>query len=323
MMGAAWGLPAWVGYIAVRSFAIATGHVNVTTLIMLCAIPLYCGLSWWLIFGGLFVPALGAFGVGIAYAITAYLVWGMLIITVRLSRQTVFNRTFYRPFTWNWTCIKDILHLGVPFACQILLSEGILPIAGFIMVPFGSAAIAAFSISTKIHDLLGMVSFGLSETACVRLSIGLGAGRINQIRQSGWIAIQLSLIFNCLCGIFLTINAKQIVGWFLGQTNITALALTTSALPVTAGVLLLNGTHAIMGGILNGLKEAKGPLYITAFCAWGVGLPVGFCLAHALHAPVLGLWIGLLIGHLCILIFYLALLRHRLERLDLEFKDRS
>jgi MATE family multidrug resistance protein len=71
LAGAAWGLPAWVSYVAVRCLAIATGKIRITTLIMLASVPVHAGLTWLLVFGGFGLPACGVFGAGLAYTLTA------------------------------------------------------------------------------------------------------------------------------------------------------------------------------------------------------------------------------------------------------------
>ncbi len=85
LLGAAWGLPAWVCYVAVRSLAIATGRVRITTIIMLASVPVHAGLTWWLVFGGFGLPPLGAVGAGFAYSLTAFGAWGLLMTIVRTS----------------------------------------------------------------------------------------------------------------------------------------------------------------------------------------------------------------------------------------------
>ncbi|HEY4174533.1 MAG TPA: MATE family efflux transporter, partial [Rhodopila sp.] len=120
LIGAAWGLPAWVCYVAVRSFAVATGRIRVTTAIMLAAVPLHAGLTWWLVFGGLGLPRLGALGAGLAYSLAAFLAWGLLIVIVRTAPADTFSRTFSAPLVWDSQRYREIIRLGLPFACRIV-----------------------------------------------------------------------------------------------------------------------------------------------------------------------------------------------------------
>jgi MATE family multidrug resistance protein len=323
LIGAAWGLPAWVSYVAVRSFAVAVDRISVTTAIMLAAVPLHLVLTWWLVFGGFGVPALGALGAGIAYSLAAFLAWVALIIILRTSHRDDFSRAFSRPFTWNWPCIKEILWLGVPFAGRIVLAEGVLPVAGFIIAPFGPLSVAGYAISARIINLLSVFSFGFSEAANIRVGVGAGAGKAKQIKSAGWVAVQLSVVFNCFFATLLVLGPKQIAFWFLGGTNSPSLVSTTAALPFAAGVLVLGGFHTVVGGALSGIRDAKGPLFVTALCSWGFGLPLGFLLAHEVSSHVSGLWAGLLLGDLTAAILYLVLFRRWLTILHVEFEANS
>ncbi|WP_264797987.1 MATE family efflux transporter, partial [Acidocella aminolytica] len=317
LVGAAFGLPAWVGYVAVRSFAIAAGRVKATTAIMLAAVPFHLVLTYWLVFGGFGIPALGALGAGIAYSLAAFFAWSILGVILHKSPDDIFKRAFSRPYTWNWPYMKQIICLGIPFMCRIVLAEGVLPVAGFIIAPFGSVALAGYAVSVRIIDLLSMFSFGFSEAAGIRAGIGAGSKQHKLVGAAGWVALQLSLMFNGLFGAALILFPNQIAVLFLGSEGLSTLQITDFALPLTAGVLLLGGIHNVIGGALNGLQDAKAPLIATALCAWGVGLPLAFLLSHSMSLPVSGLWAGLLGGDLVAAAIYLFLFirwLHKLQR---------
>lgn len=316
LMGAAWGLPAWVCYVAVRSFAVATGRVRTTTAIMLAAVPLHGGLTWWLVFGGLGLRPLGAIGAGLAYSLAAVLAWGLLIIIVRTSRADAFSRSLSSPFTWESQRYWEIVRLGIPFACRIVLREGVLPAAAFVAAPFGSYAVSTHAVAARILDLLGVCSFGFSDAANTRVGIGIGAGKLCQVKSVGWISVQLSAFVSLLIVVVLLTEPAQFAFWFMGSADPAGIALTASVLPTAACVLFLEGIQSAIGGALSGMRDAKGPLLITVFGSWGIGLPVGFMLAHMIAVPVLGLWIGLLSGTCVTTTLYVIRFRRRLSCLQ-------
>lgn len=315
LIGAAWGLPAWVCYVAVRSFAVATGRVGVTTAMMFAAMPLHAGLTWWLVFGGLGVPPLGALGAGLAYSLAAVLAWGLLMIIVRVSPTDAFSRALSSPFTWERRRYLEIVRLGLPFACRIVLREGVLPAAAFVIAPFGPYALSAHAVAGRIVDLLGVSSFGFSSAASARVGIGIGAGTLRQVKSAGWISVQLSAGISLLIAVVLLTEPTQLASYFLGSADPSGIAMTVAVLPTAACVLFLGGIQSAIGGALSGMRDAKGPLLIAVFGSWGVGLPAGFLLARMTAPPVLGLWTGLLLGACITTILYVIRLRQRFRRL--------
>lgn len=316
LVGAAWGLPAWVCYVAVRSFAVATGRISVTTRIMLAAVPLHAGLTWLLVFGGPGLPPLGAFGAGLAYSLVAVLAWGLLIIIVRRSPVDAFSRSLSSPFNWDGRRYREIVRLGLPFACRIVLREGVLPAAAFIAAPFGAAAVAAHAVAARVVDLLGVFSFGFSDAANSRVGLGIGAGKLHQVRSAGWISVQLSAGVGLLIVALLLAMPMQAASWILGTADPAKIARTAALFPLAACVLFLDGIQSAIGGALSGMRDAKGPLLIAIGGSWGIGLPLGGLLAHVTSFPVQGLWMGLLLGACGTTILYVLRFRQRLWRLQ-------
>jgi len=210
LFGAAWGLPAWVCYVAVRSLAIATGRVRITTIIMLASVPVHAGLTWWLVFGGFGLPPLGALGAGFAYSLTAFGAWALLMTIVRASPVDAFGSVFRRPFVWDGERYRRIIRLGIPFSFRIMLREGVLPAAAFALAPYGAAAVAAHAVAAQVISLTGVFSFGFSDAANMRVSYALGAGVPHRAKHAGWIAIQLATAISVLLVAALVTEPMQI-----------------------------------------------------------------------------------------------------------------
>ncbi|HEX4366990.1 MAG TPA: MATE family efflux transporter [Rhodopila sp.] len=316
LIAAAWGLPAWVCYVAVRGFAVATGRVMVTTIIMLAAVPLHAGLTWWLVFGGLGIPPLGATGAGLAYSLVAYLAWGLLIVIVRAAPADPFSRSFAAPFTWNTRQYWQIVRLGIPFACRIVLREGMLPATAFVVAPFGPSALAAHAVAAQIVDLLGVFCFGFSDAANTRVGLAIGSGRVHHVGSAAWISVLLAAGVGLLVAGMLMAEPAWVVSWLLDGTESESAAAAAAVLPLAAFVLFLQGIQSAIGGALSGMRDAKGPLLIAVFGSWGIGLPLGTLLARISPLPVNGLWTGLLLGACVTTFFYVIRVRQLLRRLE-------
>ena len=312
LLGAAWGLPAWVCYVAVRSLAIATGRVRVTTIIMLASVPIHAGLTWWLVFGGFGLPPLGALGAGTAYSLTAFGAWALLATIVWTSPVDAFGSVFRRPFVWDSERYRDIIRLGLPFACRIVLGEGVLPAAALALAPYGAAAVAAHAVAAQVVILAGVFSFGISSAANMRVSYALGAGMPHRAKHSGWVAIQLATVVSALLVAALLAEPARIARWVLGNDDPVSIAAAAALLPVAACLLFLEGVQSAAGGALSGMQDAKGPLLIAITGSWAVGMPLAILLAWVTVTPALGLWIGLVVGGCLTTLLYLVRFRQKI-----------
>lgn len=306
LTGAAWGLPAWVSYVAVRCLAIATGRVRVTTAIMRASIPAHAGLTWLLVFGGLGLPAFGVLGAGAAYSLTAFGALAMLAALLGVSPQGEFGRVFRPPYILDHQRYHAVIRLGIPFACRILLREGVLPVAAFAVAPFGAAAVAAHAVATRIIGLTGVFSFGFGDAANVRVSYAMGAAAPERVRHAGWIAIQLATASGALVAGALMALPLSVAGWVLGDADPAGVLAAAALLPIAACLQFLEAVQSAAGGALNGLRDARGPLLISVVGWWIIGLPAGLLLSRLTEAPVDGMWWGLVMGGCLTTCLYLA-----------------
>jgi MATE family multidrug resistance protein len=296
LLGVAPGLPAWVLYVSLRSLAVATDTVRVTSAAMLAGIPVHAALVAWLTLGGGGLPPLGALGAGLAHAATGYLVLAVLAGLLRRRPGSVLAASLVTRPSWDRGRNRAVLQLGVPFACRILLREGVMPAMTLLLAPYGPAAVAAHAVAVRVADLLGVVAFGLSDAANARVGYALGMDQPDQAARSARIALQLSLLTGGTVSAIVVLAPSQIVSAILGPAGPEALVTVMALLPVVAAFLLLEIVMSAMGGALSGLRDAKGPLVIAVLGAWFIGLPLGSLLASVVTVPVLGLWLGFLVG---------------------------
>ena len=314
LAGAAWGLPAWVSYVAVRCLAVATGQARVTTLLMLASVPVHAALTWWLVFGGFGVPACGVAGAGAAYAATAYGALALLAVILRLSPRTAFASVFRYPIVLDPARCAVILRLGLPFACRIVLREGVLPAVAFAVAPFGASAVAAHAVAARIVELTGVFSFGISDAANMRVSYAIGRARPDAARHTAVVALQLSAMVGIGVAGLLVMVPATLLHRMLGNVDVATIATAAALLPIAAALQFLEAVQSAAGGALSGLRDAKGPLLISAVGAWVVGIPVGLLLAHWANMSVAGIWLGLVVGASLTTALYLARLRRMLTR---------
>lgn len=317
LAGAAWGLPAWVTYIAVRCVALAVGRAQVTTVVMLLSVPAYAAMAWVMIFGAPGIPAMGVFGAGLAYAVIAYLALAAMVLILRRSRQATAAAAFSRPYRYDRLLYREIMGLGLPIAARILLREGVLPVATAILAPFGAATVAAHAVAVRIVGLASVFGFGLSNAATLRIGHAIGAGTPERARFSAKVAVQLSGGIAAAGALMMIAAPLLLASWVLGDDATPAgLAAAAAVLPVAALYQFLEALQGPVHGVLVGVRDTRGPLVIVAATAWGLGVPLGSLLAHVMSEPVAGFWLGLLAGAVAATFLLLSRMRMQLLRLE-------
>ncbi len=296
LAGAAWGLPAWVTYVAARCVAVATGRVRVTTIAMLVALPLDAGLAALLAYGGGGLPPLGVFGAGLAHALAGFGSLALIAWRLRRSPEDVLARAFARPFRADPARLRILLRLGVPFAIRIVLREGVLPAAALAVAPFGAAALAAHAVASRVTELAGVLAFGFGDAANMRVSRAIGEGAPEAARRSGWIALLLSTGVGLAAAAAIAAAPAALARLMLGNADPAALAAATALLPIAALLQAAEAAMAPLGGALSGLRDARGPLAIAIAGYWLLGLPAGIALAPRTTFAANGVWFGLLGG---------------------------
>jgi len=95
-------------------------------------------------------------------------------------------------------------------------------------------------------------------------------------------------------------------------------ALAASLLLYAALYQLSDAWQVTVSGTLRGFEDTTIPMFITLLAYWGIGLPVGYCLALTdLLVPAMGpegFWIGLLSGLTAAAVMLTGRLRYRLRQ---------
>jgi len=287
--------------------------MRVTTAIMAGAVPVHAVLTGWLVFGGVGLPPLGAFGAGLAYALAALAAWGLLAAIAYARPGDMIGRVLRRPFRWDGVRCRAILRLGVPFACRIVLREGVLPTAALLLVPFGPVAVASHAVAARVLDLLGTCCFGFGDAANARVATAIGAVAGRRVGFIAAVAVQLSLAVSAVFAAAILLTPVLIASLILDTPAGPAVLAAAALLPFAACLLLLESVQSVLGGTLSGMQDAKGPLVIAILGAWCLGLPLGTALAWFGEVPAQGLWTGLVLGGAVTTALYAVRLRFTLN----------
>ncbi|MGM0834359.1 MAG: MATE family efflux transporter [Pseudomonadota bacterium] len=311
----AFGMPGIALFQALRAFSDGMNHTRPALWISLVGLAVNIPSNYLLIYGGdglvsLFgnglpgslqqLPALGAFGCGIA---TALSMWTMAVSMALYTRK---GRTYRSVSIWKTftppklSGIRELVVVGVPIGVAIFVEVTLFTLIALFIASFGEVTVGAHQIALSFTTILFMLPMSLSMALTVRVGNTLGQQRFAMARTVAWNGIVISVIVAAINSTLLWVTAVPVISLYTSNADIQALALTIIYLAVI--FQLSDSLQVNLAGALRGYKDTRIVMVITVLSYWIVGLGGGHWLgAHGignLSEPmgVHGYWIGLIAG---------------------------
>ena len=311
----AFGMPGIALFQALRAFSDGMNHTRPALWISLVGLTVNIPFNYLLIYGGdglanllgtgipnslQQLPALGAFGCGIATAIS---MWTMAIAMALYTRR---GNTYRSVSLWEqltppqWAGIRELVVVGVPIGVAIFVEVTLFTLIALFIASFGEVTVGAHQIALSYTTILFMLPMSLSMALTVRVGNTLGQQRLAMARKVAWNGITISIIVAAINSTLLWFTAAPVISLYTSNTEIQALALTIIALAVV--FQLSDSLQVNLAGALRGYKDTRIVMVITVLSYWIVGLGGGHWLgAYGLGGVsepmgVHGYWIGLIAG---------------------------
>lgn len=280
-----------------RSYLAAMEFTKVIMFITAGVAVLNIGFNHVLIFGNYGFPELGIQGAAIASLLVNILtaVITSIYSVMILPQHTLFAR-FYRA---DWPALVKVFKLGMPIGLSMLAETGLFSAASVMMGWIGVIALAAHGIALQLASLTFMAHLGLSHAVTIR--IGNAAGRqdrdamVDVTKAGVWISVLWSF-FTIILFVGLGPN---LVSLFLDADEAARdaiIAYGVVLLWIAALFQLVDGGQVLAIGLLRGIQDTAGPMVITVFGYWGVGIPTAYLLGIHTQLAGSGIWLGLVAG---------------------------
>lgn len=294
-----WGIPGFLLFGALRSFAEAVGKPLPVTMIALLAVGVNVLSNDALIFGRYGLPAFGAVGAGYATAISYTFMAGMLALYVSL-RAPFRKYGVLRSIGWPQRKRQlEIVRLGVPIGFSFAIEASLFTVTALLMGQLGTEALAAHQIALQCASITFMVPLSVGLAGSVRVGQAIGAGKQAQARLSGFIAIGLSAVFMLFTAFVFITFPNALIGVYIDvqdPVNANVVLLAAQLLAIAGVFQVVDGIQVSSAGALRGLKDTRIPMLIGLATYWGIGLSVGVFLSFTLGLGPHGLWWGLVSG---------------------------
>ncbi len=232
------------------------------------------------------LPRLGAFGAGLASAVSSLVLAGWVLASAWRLRPRD-HHDVHRAIP-----VAKVLRLGSPVGFQLLAEIGVFSFVAVIAGRLGKVPVSAHQIAIGLSSFTFMGVLGISGATAVRVGHAIGEGR--SPRAAGLIGIAMGAAFMSVCAAIFLAFPRGLVALFTEDAATAELA--ARLLLVAAVFQPFDGIQGVAAGALRGAADVRFPFVANVAAHWLVGLPFALFLAFGLGWGAPGLWWGLLVG---------------------------
>ncbi len=262
----------------------ASGDAITPMKIELCIRMVHVTLCPFLVLGVWVFPRMGVAGAALSNVVSQLLgaFVGLWILFKGRSRLGLVLRDFRASPRTMW----QILKIGVPaLIMSFQASFGSLALTWFV-IPFGTLAIAAHSLASRIDVFLYMPGAGLGSGAGVLVGQNLGARQPERAERCGWLAAGFGEALMIGFSVSIMIWAEGIVAVFTSDPGLISLSAVFLRI-ATAGYLVL-ALVSVLQSSIAGAGDTVPNMVISLGMIWLIQLPLAFLLPHFTGLGVYG-----------------------------------
>jgi MATE family multidrug resistance protein len=283
------GLPVMMADACVTSFLRGIGNTRTPMKISLFTVFLNVPVNYWLVFGGLGVPALGPKGAACGTVISQA-AGLLLLLHVFLRAPTRHRFSTGLPHRWAMRDLHALLRVGLPIGVSWSLEMVTWTLFAAIVSGMGKEPLAAHNIVIQVLHVSFMPGLALSVAATTLVGQHIGAGDPAGAARSGFAAVKLGMAFMGLMGLVFLLLGGAIASGFNRDPLVIGHARTLFML--AAAFQLFDAIGMVSGGILRGAGDTRWPMFILVGCAWLIFLPLVWLFGRRLGWGVAGSWLG-------------------------------
>lgn len=243
----------------------------------------------WFMFGALGVPSMGLKGVAIATVLIQFI--SALYMLWRVSKTGIFCKECLKMISPRKKYILEISKQGFPASLNMMtVALGIFIITYFIS-KYGSEAVAAYGIATRIDQIALLPAIGINVAAMSLVGQNNGAKEYDRCRQVISKTSKYGTIVGLIGGLLVFIFSRLLMDVFTKDSNIINIGVTYLHISVLAYVAY---TYLFIStSLLQGLKKPFYAIWIGLYRQLIFPPIIFYVLATVLAWGIIGVWWGI------------------------------
>jgi MATE family multidrug resistance protein len=289
-----WGMPAAVGFFALRYTTEGLGRTKPIMYVGLIGLACNVFGNWLFMFGKLGVPHMGAVGAGVATAISLWIMCFLLAAHMHVHRAYRAYAFFARIDAPEAKPIRDLLRVGIPIAGSVLAEGGLFVAAALIMGSMGAISAGAHQIALNYAAFMFMVPLAISSATTIHVGHILGRNEPRAARAAGFVGIGLCAIVMAGSALVILFCNTQIAELYTSDKAVADLA---AALLLYAALFQISdGLQVGASGALRAFKDTALPMVLCVISYWAVGFALAYQRGVVQRVGPPGVWLGLTVG---------------------------
>jgi putative MATE family efflux protein len=163
-----------------------------------------------------------------------------------------------------------------------------------ILTPFGSEALAGYTIALRIIVVAILPSWGLGNAAATLVGQNLGAGRPDRAERSVWLTGLCNMAFLAGVALVFVAFAEPLIRLFTEDPEVVAVGAGCLRLISYGYVFYAWGMVVVQA--LNGAGDTATPTYINLCCYWLFQIPLAWGLARTAGLGPRGVFLAITIA---------------------------
>ena len=267
-----------------------------------------------LIFGLGIFPELGVTGAAIATTIGRTV--GVIYLAYVLFNGSNRLQIKIQNLNIRINIIKRIILISLYGISQFLLSTSSWLLLIKIIAIFGTAPVAAYTITLRLMEFVWLPVWGLGNAAATLVGQNLGANKIERAIKSIKITTKYSVFFMSFFGILQFIFANQIMSWFSANNEVIYYGVNCLRIIACGYPALAIGMIIVQS--LNGAGDIKSPAIINFLSYWVIQIPLAYILSINTKLMASGVFVSIFVAETALAIMaYIVFRRSKWQEIKI------
>ena len=239
--------------VALNSFLHAEGDTVTYRNALILSFFLNILLNPILIFGFLFIPALGITGIGVATLIAQFV--SLLIVLRKILINERIKKITFNYFKLKFFYLSSIFFQSMPITIAIL-GYSVASAIVFTYVGFSSEyAVAGYGSATRIEQVVLLPILGINTAIISIISQNIGAKHYNRVEQSYFTSVKYGLYLMLFAGGLIYLTSDFVPRFF--SSNSEVIAFGSMYLKISAFILPAYPIFFLSNGFFMAIKKSE------------------------------------------------------------------
>ena len=251
----------FISVVSLNSLLHAEGDTKTYRNVLILSFFLNIILNPMLIFGFLFIPAMGVKGIGLATIISQLL--SFLIILGKVLKNNRIKKLNIEYFVLKFIYFKNIFFQSMPIILSICAYSFASAIVFIYVGQEGEYATAGYGAASRFEQILFLPVLGINTAIISIIAQNYGAMNYDRIRETFYTAIRFALFIMFFAAILVFLLADVVTGLFSNNPDVVDYG--KRYLRISAIVLPAYPLFFISNGFFMSLKKSENAMISNVF----------------------------------------------------------